>query len=202
MINTYFIGGSPCGGKSTAAAVIAQKYNLYYFKVDDFLDKYMQMAVSNGSEICSKLEKMTADQIWMRDPHLQCQEEFIYYEEIFPFILDDLKQINHVKGIITEGTAYTPQLMKRISVPHNRYLSVTPTPEFQISHFRKREFVPYVLHDCTDKQAAFNKWMDRDILFAKEVQKQCDLEGYVSFVNSGQKSVTEMVDMISEHFKL
>ena len=37
-MNTYFIGGSPCSGKSTVAEILAKKYDLYYFKVDDFLD--------------------------------------------------------------------------------------------------------------------------------------------------------------------
>ena len=32
MINTYYIGGSPCAGKSTAAEILSEKYNLYYFK--------------------------------------------------------------------------------------------------------------------------------------------------------------------------
>ena len=42
-INTYYIGGSPCSGKSTVAEIISEKYNLYYFKVDDFLEKYTKM---------------------------------------------------------------------------------------------------------------------------------------------------------------
>jgi len=30
MINTYYIGGSPCAGKSTVAEILAQKYNLHH----------------------------------------------------------------------------------------------------------------------------------------------------------------------------
>ena len=30
--------------------------------------------------------ELTPDQIWMRDPVLQCREELIYYEEVFEFI--------------------------------------------------------------------------------------------------------------------
>ena len=32
MINTYYIGGSPCSGKSTIAEIVSKKYDLYYFK--------------------------------------------------------------------------------------------------------------------------------------------------------------------------
>ena len=44
MTNIYFIGGSPCSGKSTVAEILAEKYDLYYFKVDDFLEEYTKMA--------------------------------------------------------------------------------------------------------------------------------------------------------------
>lgn len=39
MINTYYIGGSPCSGKSTIAEILSKKYNLYNFKVDNFLER-------------------------------------------------------------------------------------------------------------------------------------------------------------------
>ena len=44
--------------------------------------------------------------------------------------------------------------------------------------------------------------MDRDILFAKEVQRQCLEEGYTSVVNDGNIEIEELVDMISAHLRL
>lgn len=41
-MNIYFIGGSPCSGKSTVAEILSRKYDLHYFKVDDYLDTYMK----------------------------------------------------------------------------------------------------------------------------------------------------------------
>ncbi len=35
----YFIGGSPCSGKSTVARALSARYDLTYFKVDDHLDR-------------------------------------------------------------------------------------------------------------------------------------------------------------------
>lgn len=39
-MNLYCIGGSPCAGKSTVAKILAEKYDLFYFKVDDYLNGY------------------------------------------------------------------------------------------------------------------------------------------------------------------
>lgn len=202
MTNIYYIGGSPCSGKSTIAELISKKYNLYYFKVDDFLEKYIQMGALKGYEICKKQSEMNAEQIWMRDPLLQCKEELEIYQEMFEFIQEDLKQINNEKGIITEGAAYLPALMKNSKVLNDRYISITPTEEFQVFHYRKREWVPFILEGCSDKEKAFCNWMDRDILFAKEVQKQCSEEEYVSLVNNGEMAIDEMLDKVIRHFGL
>lgn len=34
MTDIYYIGGSPCSGKSTVAEMIAEKYGFHYYKVD------------------------------------------------------------------------------------------------------------------------------------------------------------------------
>jgi len=198
----YYIGGSPCSGKSTTAEILSKRYGLYYFKVDDYLDGYMEQGAAKGYEICKKQTEFSSDQIWMRDPKIQCIEEIQWYEEVFEFAQKDLQAITSTKGIITEGAAFMPKLMKKIGVPNNRYLSLTPTKEFQLFHFKQREFVPYILRNCSDPQEAFNNWMGRDILFAKEMQKQCNEEGYKSIINNGQFLIEDMVDMIAIHFGL
>ena len=43
MKEIYYMGGSPCSGKSTAAEILAERYGLYYFKVDDYLEKYISI---------------------------------------------------------------------------------------------------------------------------------------------------------------
>lgn len=200
MMNTYYIGGSPCAGKSTVAEILSRKYNLYYFKVDDFLDEYTKLGAQKGYPICKKTVTLTPEQIWMREPALQCMEKFEFYKEVFEYVLADIKKLYCENGIITEGAAYVPDLMKQSGVPCSRYLSITPAKEFQISHFRKREFVPYILEGCRDKEKAFCNWMDRDVLFAKEVQRQCEENKYLSIINDGGVGVDELVNRVAAHF--
>lgn len=200
MTKIYYIGGSPCAGKSTVAEILSKKYDLYYFKVDDFLDKYTELGALKGYPICKKTVELTAEQIWMRDPLLQCEEEFEWYKEVFEYVIADLQRVPCKNGIITEGAAYVPKLIKQLDVSSDRYISITPTPEFQVFHYKKREYVPYVLQGCSNMEKAFENWMGRDILFAKEVQKQCQKEGYASVINDGSMKIDELVDKISTHF--
>ena len=201
MTNIYFIGGSPCSGKSTIAEILAEKFDLYYFKVDDFLEEYTKMGASKGYEICKKQENMSPEEIWMREPQVQCEEEFAFYEEVFEFVMADLQKIN-AKGIITEGAAYLPKLMKEKGISSNRYLAVTPTAEFQVEHYRQREWVPYVLEGCSDKEKAFSNWMNRDILFTQEVQRQCAAEQYISIINDGSVTIEQLVEKVASCFGL
>ena len=202
MRKTYYIGGSPCSGKSTVAEAIAKKYNLYYFKVDDFLDEYTEMGAARGKPICSKLKHMTSEQIWMRDPRIQKEEELLFYNEVFEFAMEDISKISSQSGIITEGAAFLPHLMKSYNVDKKHYINITPKPEFQIYHFRKRPFVSDVLKNCKDEEKAFINWMERDILFAKEVRKQSEEMGYWTFINEGMLSIEELIKKVCVQFDL
>ena len=201
-MNIYYIGGSTCAGKSSVAEILSKKHDLYYFKTDDFLDKYMQAGARKGYPVCRKTAGMSAEQIWMREPLLQCREEFDIYREIFEFVAADLDRIEWKGGIITEGTAYLPELMKQFGVPGSRYIVITPTKEFQVIHYRKRAFVPLVLEGCSDKEKAFRNWMDRDVLFAQEVRRQCHKENYVSVINDGNMDLDELANLVAAHFEL
>ena len=198
----YVIGGSPCSGKSTVAQALSERYGLHYFKVDDHLEQYMKRGAADQKAYCASAEAMSPEQIWMRDPLVQCEEELSIYEEIFPYIVEDLEKMEGAQGIITEGAAYLPRLVKRCHLPVNRYLSITPTKEFQVFHYSQREWVPYVLAQCSDKAEAFEKWMERDALFAKAVQQQCHEYGYTSLINCGGQSVEELIHDVAMHFEL
>ncbi len=90
--------------------------------------------------------------------------------------------------------------MKQSGVPGSRYISIAPTKGFQVTHYRKRDFVPLVLEGCSDKKAAFLNWMDRDVLFAQEVRRQCHKENYVSVINDGNTDLGELAGLTAVHF--
>lgn len=60
----------------------------------------------------------------------------------------------------------------------------------------------YVLEGCSDKDKAFSNWMNRDILFAREVQRQCNEEQYVSIINDGSIALDELIDIVASYLGL
>ncbi len=190
-----FMGGSPCSGKSTVAELIAQEYGAFYFKVDELLGELIETAASRGGIACTAVRKLTSDGIWLREPSIHCEEEFQIYSELAPLIFDKIAQLNN-DFIITEGAAYTPQVMSSRNA--GSYITIVPSPEFQISRYKEREWVQYVLADCSDKEKAFDNWMQRDVLFAERVKAECEKLEIPCIVNDGSRSVDEIYQTVKE----
>ena len=197
----YYIGGSPCSGKSTVAEALAARHGLHYFKVDDHLERYMALAAQEGKPACTQVTGMSPEEIWMRAPQVQCREELRIYEEIFGYVLADLAAID-APGVITEGAAYLPALIRARGVPADRYLSLTPEKAFQVRHYSRRPWVPHVLAGCSDQAQAFANWMERDALFAEAVRRQCGEAGYASLINDGSVPAEALIAQIAAHFGL
>lgn len=193
----YYIGGSPCSGKSTVAEALAKRYNLAYFKADDYLDAFTALGASAELPVCQRILRMSAEETWMRPAHVQCQEEFDYYREIVPFVMEKLAKLS-VPRIIAEGAAFLPSLMAGAT----HYLAITPSKEFQISRYRERPWVPHVLKDCTDKEQAFSNWMERDALFAEEIRRQCAQLGLPHLLTDGSTAPEERLQQVAAHFRL
>ena len=70
------------------------------------------------------------------------------------------------------------------------------------THFRERAFIHDVLKGCRSMERAFQNWMERDVLFAQKVRKQCGENGYVSIINDGSEPVLSMVKRVTAHFCL
>lgn len=198
-MNIYYIGGSPCSGKSTVAEALAERYGLTYFKVDDHLDEFTSRGAAMGLPVCQRILRMTADEIWMRPPQEQCKEELDYYAEIAPFVAEKLHQLP-ASRVIAEGAAFLPSLMQ--GVCPTRYIAIIPSREFQFSRYRQRPWVSHVLRDCMDQEAAFANWMERDALFAESIREQCTKAGYACLLTDGSVSPEERFEQVAAHFRL
>ncbi|HMA59045.1 MAG TPA: hypothetical protein VKN64_02045 [Halanaerobiales bacterium] len=200
--NTYFIGGSPCSGKSTTAEMLSEKYNLEYYKIDDYEFTHLDLAEKEKHPTMFKYKQMSWDEIWMRDPYFQAEEEYEFYRERFGFVIDGLKKYDKNDKLIIEGAALLPELINGLPIDNNRVLYMVPEKEFQIKHYTKRSFKDQILKECSDPEQAFANWMERDYIFAQMVKAQADNFGYKTIEVDGSNTIQKNVDLIVNHFKL
>ena len=197
----YMIGGSPCSGKSTLASLLARKYDSLHIKLDDLLDEMMSQASVDSRPICLLRQDRNPEQIWMRNPEEMADEEWRFYEEIFPYVKSCLIK-DQDKALLVEGAGLLPHLIKSLEEPAVSYLCLTPTADFQKKHYKQREWVPYVLEGTSNPEQAFENWMQRDILFAQMVRKEAQKLGYPSLMTDGSRSEKETAEKIARLLKL
>lgn len=202
MAKVFYIGGSPCSGKSSIAELLEKKNNFKYYKLDDKLEEYIKRASAAGKTYSSKYYTMNTDEIWLRTPVEQNVEEIEIYKEIFEYVLEDLKQLELEISIIAEGAGFLPELMDKIGVPKNEYICIVPTKEFQIEKYSQRPYIPYVLEGSSDKKRAFQNWMERDALFAIDVVKSARELGYTSIITNYETSIEENLAIVEKVFEL
>ena len=197
----YMIGGSPCSGKSTIASLLARQYQLLHIKLDDLVDEMMSQSSADSQPICLLRQDRNPEQIWMRNPEEMADEEWRFYEEIFPYVKSYLIK-NQDRSLLVEGAGLLPHLVKELECLVPSYLCLTPTADFQKKHYRQREWVPYVLEGTTNPDKAFENWMQRDILFAQMVRKEAMELGYSSLLTDGSQSENQTMKEVARLLKL
>ena len=189
----YMIGGSPCSGKSTIASLLARQYQLLHIKLDDLVEEMMSQASADSQPICLLRQD--------RNPEEMADEEWRFYEEIFPYVKSYLIK-NQNRPLLVEGAGLLPHLLKKLECPASSYLCLTPTADFQKKHYIQREWIPYVLEGTTNPEQAFENWMQRDILFAQMVRKEAVLLGYPSLITDGSQSENQTAEEVARLLKL
>ena len=202
MKNIYWIGGSPCSGKSTISEMLVEKYGFKLYKCDDYLESHLKIGAMRKLPVMSKVSRMTWDEIWMRPIDIQVKEEFEYYREELTLILEDLNKYPKDRNIIVEGAAILPEFIEAMKISDERVVFIIPTSEFQLEHYKKREWIHYLLKDCKDPEKAFENWMERDVRFANEITEMTWLYGKNLIVTDGSKSIKENFNTVEKFFEL
>ena len=156
----YWLGGSPCAGKSSVADLLAERYGLAVYRCDDAFFRHSQICNPQDQPTLHAISTMSWDQIWMRPVDVQVASERAAYREEFPMILADLRGLPQDRPILVEGAACLPELVEQVAAAQGA-LWFVPTPAFQRRHYSQRGFIQEILGQCRDPQQAWANWMDR-----------------------------------------
>jgi 2-phosphoglycerate kinase len=201
-IKVYWIGGSPCCGKSTISEMLVTEFGLEMYKCDDYLENYIRIGVKNDIEIMKKFKSMNLDKTWLRDVNEQVDDEFKFYREALKIIVEDLEKNYKGKSVLVEGAVILPEFIKNNGIDNSNYICMVPTEEFQIDKYSKREWIKYYLQGCSDTKKAFTNWMERDARYAEIIKKDADSYGMNVIVVDGNKSINDNYVVVKQLFGL
>lgn len=200
--HVFWIGGSPCAGKSTIAHRLAAAHDLQSYSCDDAWDRHLARADPVQTPHFAQVATLDCDGIWMQPVSHQVEREVAIYREEFAFILEDLRALPTDRRILAEGCALLPDLLAQHGIPANRSLWIVPTPAFQLKHYAQRDWIGDVVATCTNPRQAWQNWMDRDIGFGQEVATTARHLGRTVLTVDGSQPIVAVEHQVATHFGL
>lgn len=200
--HVFWIGGSPCAGKSTIARSLAADHDFLSYSCDDAWERHTTHADSIHTPMLSRLLGLDCDGLWMRPVAQQVEEELAVYREEFGFILEDLRALPTDRPILAEGCALLPDLLVNHGIPANHSLWIVPAPEFQLHHYAQRDWISGIVSTCTSPEQAWRNWMNRDIGFGQAVATSARHFGRRVLTVDGTHPVEAIECQVATHFGL
>ena len=204
LARVFWVGGSPCSGKSSIVGTLAEEYGLHVYKCDDAFWEHAKRVDPVKQPTFHRLARMTWDEIWMRPVAVQVADEFACYREEFAMILDDLLALPGSELIVAEGAALLPELISGLLQDRSRAMWVVPTEPFQREHYtlEKRPWIKDILRHCQNPTQAFANWMDRDVGFAKRVAEQARALDLEVLAVDGKRTIAQNAEIVARCFGL
>ena len=195
----FWLGGSPCSGKSSVAQRLKAKGGGVY-AVDAFEEEHLERARPEAEPEMCAWKAMDADGIWLRPVAEQVRSELAFYRERFPMILDDIA--TRSRPLLVEGAALLPELLADIGVGRRQAFFMVPTWTFQMEHYSRRPWVAGVLRGSSAPEQAFDRWMRRDHAFGNAVAVGAASLGWPLLRVDGGVGLALMERAVADHFAL
>lgn len=199
----YWIGGAPCCGKSTVADMLVSEFGFRYYKVDNHLDRYLDIGAKKGNKLLKAMKRRDREQTWLgNDIATMVQEEFGYYKYAQKIIDGDLKRQFGGKKVVVEGAAILPEYIKSKGVLEDRYVCMVPTRSFQNKAFENRPWLTRYLGGTTDPDKALSNWLERDAQFAQIVRDEAIENEQNLIIVDGNEPIEAIYAKVKQMFGL
>ena len=203
LAHVLWIGGSPCSGKTSIADLLADRYRLVVYHVDEIFDEHRRQVTPEQHPCLYKWTHTPWNDLWMQSRERLLKEAIGCYGEQFEMIARDLAERPGQERILVEGSSLLPDRVAGILSERERGIWIVPTEGFQRVRYRSRgPWVDGILGECADPEDVFRNWMDRDVAFGCWVRDQARGLNLEVLEVSGQRTISENAEIVARHFGL
>ena len=203
LSHVYWIGGSPCAGKSTIVELLSETHPFQGYNCDQAFEWHSKQVTPEEQSTFHKVLHMTWDEIWMRPVDVLLADEIAIYGEEFAMILRDLLALPRSPPILAEGAALLPHLVHDVLANPWQAIWIVPGEAFQRRQYPRRgAWVQEILSQCRDAEQAFRNWMDRDVAFGRRVSAEAAARGLKVLRVDGQRTIAENAEIVRAHLGL
>ena len=200
MREVYWLGGSPCSGKSSVAELLSARHGLLHYKCDDHFDRHLSRGYADALPVSRALKGASAEYIFMRSADENLALAWEIYREIFRYVLEDLKALS--KPVLAEGAQLQPESLRETGVESERVFYLVPDEAFQRYYYAKRTWAPQRVADASNPVMALENWMERDVRYARRVAMDAGQLGYEVQWVDGAMTLEETADLVAKHMGL
>ena len=198
--DVYWLGGSPCAGKSTVAGILARRFDLDVYRVDEAFEGHARRLDPLRQPALVGWLAASATERWLRPVDDLVKDAVACYREHLGWVLEDVSARTGVRPLLVEGTALLPTEVARVAPSRERALWLLAAPEFQRRHYRERAWAWDVVAPSDDPERAFENWMERDARFAVWVAAEVDALGLGRLTVDGGRTPDEVADAVAARF--
>jgi len=200
--NVFWLGGSPCAGKSSLSEVLAERFELDLYHVDDTFELHAQSFDPVRHPALTRWCAATWNERWTQPVDSLVQEVIACYGEHFALILEDIRMAPKQKALLVEGSALLPKRVASVLTCRNHAIWMIPSSDFQREHYAKRGWARGIIEQCDNPQAAFQNWMERDVQFAEWLSAEVNALELSLLRVDGERTVEENASIVARHFGL
>jgi hypothetical protein len=203
LAHVFWMGGSPCSGKSSIAELLSERTRLQYYQCDNAFTEHGKRVTAVKQPAFHQVLHMTWDEIWMRPVEVQLKKEIAIYREEFEMIVQDLLALPKSPPILAEGAALLPGCVRDVLLNPHQAIWIVPTGPFQRAHYPNRgPWVQDILRQCKHPEQAFRNWMDRDVAFARWVARSATGLGLRLLEVDKERTISDNARIVAQHFQL
>jgi hypothetical protein len=201
LSQAVWLGGSACAGKTTLARLLAARHGLALYSTDDAFETHRRRADERRHPSFHRLMDLPPEQLFAPPAEVQAADLLRFYEDEFEMVLEDLRDLPG--PLLVEGVGLLPGLVGAAAPDPRRALWLIATPGFRRSTYPPRGgFVRDLLASCPDPQAAFDRWMERDDLVARQLEEEAIRLGRQVLTVDGEHGIEEMAEAVAERLGL
>lgn len=201
LSKVLWIGGAPDAGKTTVAAKLAAKYDLFHYEFDRRAMMPEQLGRSKAPRAFEWFEK-SPNELWQqRSPEEIAAHTLETYQEIFPTQLQDLLSFTNGTTVIAEGCLFLPKLVAPLITSKTQAIWLVPSTNFKRRSFEERGKDTYSQRDNnSDPALATSNFFARDFILAKEIREEAQTDQLRLLEIDGSLTPDEVMKVVEEHF--
>jgi len=198
----FWLGGSPCAGKSSISEILGSRFDLSIYHVDEAFETHLQRVDPVHQPALMRWRESSWNERWMQPTEILVQNVIACYQEHFALVYEDIRKISKQKSLIVEGAALLPLQVASVLPKRSQAIWVIPSADFQREHYSDRVWARNIVAQCDDPDVAFHNWMERDIRFADWVEAEAIALDLAGLRVDGKRTIEENAELVAAHFQL